>query len=142
MRKTLWTVVQLLVLLCALMPMATPAAAATTHSDCTYSGGCVLRQSGTNAQWWADSWQRGHCRNHPADQRNDWLVTYRTNNSNWRNASPSRVRFYAAWWSAVKYNPLSWHSQAEGSSLPGITLCFGHEFSVNDVRGTYVWLTP
>ena len=115
-------------------------AASVAAQACSPASGCVLKQNGTNARWWADSWRRGRCQ---SQSDNDWIVTYRTDNQTWRNANPSRIRFYAAGWSKVSWYWWVDRAQANDGVPPGISLCFGgNSFSANDVSGTWVWLTP
>jgi hypothetical protein len=116
-----------------------PANAQVFEPRCDPASGCVLRESGSNAQWWADSWHKAKCTGHNEE---DWVVTYKTDNDTWRTADVSRVRFYAAWWSKARWWKWSGKLQAEDNVLPGITLCVSGVLSSNDIQGTYVWLKP
>lgn len=118
------------------------AIAAPTAQTCNPLSGCVLRENGSNARWWADSWHKGRC-NSQTDQ--DWIVTYRTDNDTWRRADISKMRFYAAWWSKVAVYSWAGKAQVEDATTPGITLCIGSGRGLitgNDIKGTWVWLKP
>lgn len=104
---------------------------------CNPASGCVLKENGTNARWWADSAVKTTC----GSGANNWLVTYNTNNDTWRRlADFTRIRFYASSWS-VQW--LTSSAQIPDHRPPVITLCFGgNRFSYNDVMSTWVWIRP
>ena len=115
-----------------------------TDASCTYPTGCILREAGSNAQWWADSWDKGTCRDHPAGSQ-DWIVTYKVNNDQWRNADQSKIRFYAAVWSAAWFWKWADELQVEDNVLSsggGIKVCLSGVLFPIDVQGTYLWLQP
>ena len=108
------------------------------QQSCNPASGCVQRENGTNARWWADTVRRGRC---GGQSDRDWIAFYRTDNQTWRNANPSRVRYYAANWSKVSWPGFGNQAAATDGVPAGITLCFGGtRFTENDVRGTWVWL--
>ncbi|HEY0069708.1 MAG TPA: hypothetical protein VGE04_07055, partial [Chloroflexia bacterium] len=56
----------LLLALMLLLPGFGPAtslstAAAPAQQACSPVTGCVQKESGTNAQWWPNTWKRGRC---------------------------------------------------------------------------------
>ena len=117
-------------------------AAPSSAVACILPNGCIPRESGSNAQWWADSWRKGYC---PGHTSRDWIVTYRVNNSSWRNADQSKVRFNAAWWSLASYWKWTGQVMVINNSLRsggGITVCLSGVLSANDVKGTYLWRKP
>ena len=125
-----------MVLIIALMGMA-PARSEAHFADCQPASGCVPKEKGTNAGWWATSWYKassGTC-------AGDWVVTYST--TWWKSEWWPRVRVWAADWSKISWPLYSGsHVQALDGVPPSIVLCFGARFSENDIKGTYVWLTP
>jgi hypothetical protein len=129
-----------LLVLILLIPIT--ATSVQASSTCTLQNGCILRENGSNSQWWADSWRKGTCRDHPANSQ-DWIVTYKVNNNTWRNADPTKVRFYAAWWSLAQIWKWSDMVQVENNALArggGITICLSGVLRDTDVKGTYLWL--
>jgi hypothetical protein len=144
MKKSVrWASVLLIILLVTIGLSATSAQAAlSTSVACILPNGCIQRESGSNAQWWADSWYKGTCRGHTGQ---DWIVTYKVNNTQWRNADQSKVRFYAASWSLARYWKWAGQMQVENNSLSsggGIKICLSGVLGSNDVKGTYLWLKP
>lgn len=114
---------------------------ASAHSDvCHPIHGCVVREYGTRARWWADSAVKGRCAGQ-SDQ--DWIVSYKVDNSTWRSANPDSIRFYAADWSKVSWG-WPWGSPKAATTdpyPPGVKLCFGGtRYTKNDVMGTWIWL--
>ena len=136
----------LLTLLAVGLFIAKVQAAPTTDTTCTLTSGCILRESGSNAQWWADSWDSVYCRDHDPKKGQDWIVNYKVNNDDWRAADPTKVRFYAAYWSGYWFWKWSNKVQVENTySLPsggGITVCLSGVLSSNSVKGTYLWRQP
>ena len=136
----------MLTILAAVAVTPVSQAAPLKASNCSLPG-CIVREAGNNAQWWADSWTKGTCRDHPRGSQ-DWIVTYKVNNNQWKRADQSKVRFYAAGWSKASWS-WNWKSsqvQVENDSLPsgdGITICLsGSVFNSNDIKGTYLWRKP
>jgi hypothetical protein len=120
-------------------------AAPLTGASCTYLTGCILREEGSNSQWWADSWERGICRDHDPSKGEDWIATYNVNNDQWRNADPSKIRFYAAVWSAYWFWKWANELQVEDNVLSsggGIKVCLSGDLPSIEVKGTYLWLQP
>ncbi len=142
-RYVRWVSVIFIVLLASIGLFATVSQAApSADGACILPNGCILRESGSNAQWWADSWYKGTCRGHTGM---DWIVTYKVNNTQWRTADQSKVRFYAAWWSAAQWWKWANQVQVENNSLTdggGIIICLSGVLSSNDVKGTYLWRKP
>ncbi len=120
---------------------STSASTVHAHTDvCHPIHGCVVRENGTNARWWADSAVRGRCGGQ-SDQ--DWIVKYRVDNDTWKRANPDRIRFYAASWSRVSWGWPFGSSKAATTDPypPSVTLCFGgNRYSKDDVMGTWIWL--
>jgi len=144
MGKTFRILIGILVVLFAI-GVATIGVRATSISAstaCTLPNGCILREHGENARWWADSVRRGTCRGHTGK---DWIVTYRVNNRRWRNADQTKVRFYAAWWSLARWWKWTGKVQVEDNSLSsggGITICLSGILPESHVKGTYLWIKP
>lgn len=113
---------------------------ASAGPPCNPASGCVKRKNGGNAQWWADSWRKGRCTEGSGDI--DWIVTYNTDNSTWRDADISKMHFGAAWWSGARYYPWSGKAQVIDNDPPGIRICLGSNLQWWDVKGTYVWIEP
>ena len=134
-RKCIYSVLLLSTLL---LTSVLAVSAAPLQQGCNPLSGCVLRESGDRARWWANSWRRGTC----GTGANNWIVTYNTDNSTWRNADISKMRFYAAGWSGYRYYPWAGQAQVIDNKTPGIVLCLGGILGPNDVRGTWVWLKP
>lgn len=116
-------------------PSSSGGGSSSSIPSCNATSGCVMREKGDNARWWADSWAKGRC---TGQSDEDWIVTYNTDNSTWKNANPVNIRFYAAWWSGALTYPWSAKAQVEDGMPPGITLCLGSKLSENDIRGTWV----
>jgi hypothetical protein len=136
------SVVAVLLILLTVGVAGSVAQAAPLSATCILPNGCIPRESGTNAQWWADSWSKGTCRGHTGQ---DWIVTYKVNNNQWRQADQSKVRFYAAWWSVARWWKWAGQVQVENNSLSnggGIKICLSGVLTSNDVKGTYLWLKP
>ena len=107
---------------------------------CILPNGCIPREAGSNAQWWADSVRWGTCRGHTGQ---DWIVTYKVNNSQWIYADQSKVRFYAPWWSGYRYWKWSGRVQVENNALSsggGISVCLSGALLSGDAKETYLWL--
>ena len=142
MSKMIRGAIAILIILLATGFTDTTAQAAPTAVACTLPSGCILREAGSNAQWWADSWRKGTCRGHSGQ---DWIVTYKVNNNDWKRADQSKVRFYAASWSLARYWKWAGQIQVENNFLAsggGITVCLSGVLSANDVKGTYLWRKP
>lgn len=136
--------IAILVLLAATVPSQPASAISNNNVPCTLPTGCIKREKGSDAQWWADSWYKGTCRDHkPGSQ--DWIVNYKVDNNEWKNADQSKVRFYAANWSKARWWKWTGKLQVEKNALSsggGITLCMSGVLSENDVKGTYLWRKP
>jgi len=121
--------------------LVVPASAAPLQDTCNPLSGCVLRENGSNARWWADSWIKGTC----GSGAGNWIVTYKTDNTTWRKADISKMRFYAAWYSDYILYPWAGKAQVVDNQTPGIVLCLGSGSGLMnslDVKGTWVWLKP
>lgn len=117
------------------------ASGVSAHTDvCHPIHGCMERENGTNARWWADSATKGRCGGQ-SDQ--DWIVKYKVDNSTWKSANPDKIRFYAANWSKVSW-PWPYGSTKAATTDPypaGVTVCFGgNRYNKDDVMGTWIWL--
>jgi hypothetical protein len=139
MSKRLTSVVLLIAVLSLTLSMS--ASAAPLRATCNPLSGCVVRENGSNARWWADSWYKGTC----GSGSGNWIVTYKTDNTTWRNADISKMRYYAAWWSKYVLYPWAATAQVVDNKTPGIVLCLGSAAGLttsSDVSGTWVWLKP
>ena len=144
-KQRVWVSALLITLMATGVFIAVAQAAPLAGTSCTLNSGCILRESGSNAQWWADSWKKGICRGHDPKNGQDWIVTYKVNNNDWKKADPSKVRFYAASWSAAQWWKWAGQQQVENNSLSsggGITICLSGVLSSNDIKGTYLWRKP
>lgn len=123
----------------AIVSVCLGVASAAAANECRPTGGCVPRENGSNARWWADSAVKGRC---GSQTDTDWLVTYKVDNSTWRRADPDKIRFYASEWSMILWPwPVgSTKAATTDPRPPGVTLCFSGPYPKSHVMATWIWL--